>query len=93
MRRVEGLALPAHANRRGVPAGATHDSLYQIAVRKVPVDQFLKKCSNILRAVALMIQVIGVFPHIEREQYLLAVQERGFGVCGGFDLEVPVVPR
>ena len=37
----------------------------KVLCREIPIDQFIQHCDDIVRAPVLVIQVVGVFPHID----------------------------
>src|SRR5487761_772498 len=55
---------------------------------KIPVEQLVDYSIDVVGAPVLVIEVIGVLPHVDRQQRRLALGERNLGVAGLDDLEL-----
>ena len=67
--KLMALNSPAAGSMRGT-CRELLDALYQIAFRKFPVQQFLYEGFNIVGAAVLVIEIIGMFPNVNRYQGL-----------------------
>jgi hypothetical protein len=75
----------------GAQAGRIQKILRQAFVDKIPVDELVDHRGQIIRAAVLIIEIIGVFPDVQRQKGLEAVSDRRIGI-GRFDnLQLPVV--
>src|SRR5688572_11408509 len=63
----------------------------EVAVGEVPADEMPDHRVGVVGAPVLVVEVVGVLPHVEREQRDLAVGDRGVGVAGGRDGELAAI--
>src|SRR5258707_728276 len=80
------------------PAGALLGSLalaglLQIALGELPIGDLLEEGRHVVRPPVLIIQIVGMLPHVEREERRLAIDQRRIGVGGGGDLQLAIRQR
>ena len=58
---------------------------------EVPVDEMVEKGLNKIRPAVLEVEVVGVLPDIAGQERGLPLGERGHGVRGASDLQLPAI--
>src|SRR5690606_3328395 len=48
----------------------------QVLVGEIPIDEMLKEGSDVVRATILVVEIIGMLPHVDREERYLPVRDR-----------------
>src|ERR1043165_3604197 len=86
------LALRSGSRRIAIAVGeALTLPSAQVPVCEIPIDQLLDNHIRIFCTAVLVVQIVGVFPHIDDEQRYLVMDHRGVGVRGVEDPEFAVV--
>jgi hypothetical protein len=62
----------------------------QVARGEIPVGELLEEGRHVVGPPVLIVEVIGVLPHVDGEQRDLAVDDRRVGIAGRADLELVV---
>src|SRR5260221_8598343 len=59
----------------------------QVATGEIPVDQMLDDRVGVVGTTILVVEIVGMLPHVDREQRGLPIDKRCVGVCGPGHLE------
>ena len=62
----------------------------QVLIGEIPIDQMPQECGDVVEASMLKVEIVGVLPHIDRQQRHLRRDQRCVRIGGGDDLQ-PVV--
>src|ERR1035437_7111211 len=54
----------------------------KVLCRKIPINQFVENGGNVVRAAVLIVQVVGVFPHVDGQQRFQALGQRRIRIAG-----------
>src|SRR5208282_1396031 len=65
-------------------------SLGELPGGEIPIDELVEPCVDVIRTAVLVIQIIGVFPHVAGQQTGDPARHRRVGVRGLHDLELLV---
>lgn len=65
--------------------------ILQAGVHEVPVDQFVHKGRQIVRATILVVEIIGMLPHVHDQERLHPLGDRRLGIGGLDDLKFAAV--
>src|SRR5438132_13942511 len=66
---------------RPVP-GMNSDALAKAIGREPPIDQLVEHGSYVVRTAVLIVQVVGVFPHVNGQQWFHVLDQRRLGITG-----------
>jgi len=75
------IAVDREGHGRNVGFGL-QDASGEIFRGKLPVDQLVQDRMHMVRAPVLVVEIVGVFPDVDRQQRLEALRQRVIAVAG-----------